>query len=64
MQDHVASVVGQGEVMLGEGGLARVKGSLITKGIRTMANRGGHVDHRAENSRRIRIRIQIYDQIV
>ena len=47
MDDHVTSVVGQSKVVLGQGGLASVEGSLVTQGVGAVANSSGHVHNRA-----------------
>ena len=35
---HVPGIVVEGQVVLGQGGLATVKGSLVSQGVGTMAN--------------------------
>ena len=48
MEDHVPGVVVEGEVVLGEGGLAAVEGSLVAQGIGAVTQSSGHVDNGAE----------------
>ena len=49
MERHVPGGVVEGEVVLGQGGLARVEGSLVTQGVGAVANSSGHVHNRAAN---------------
>ena len=47
MHDHVAGVVVESEVVLGQGGLASVEGSLVTQGVGAVTNGSGHVHNGA-----------------
>ena len=49
MEDHVPGVVVEGEVVLGQGRLATVEGSLVTQGVGAVTNCSGHIDDRAED---------------
>ena len=51
MERHVPGGVVEGEVVLGQGGLARVEGGLVAQGVRSVAHRSGHVHNRAANIR-------------
>ena len=51
MKDHVPGVVVEGEVVFGQGGLAGVEGGLVSEGVVTVAQGGGHVDYGAEHTR-------------
>ena len=56
MEHHVPGVVVDGEVVFGEGGLARVEGGLIAKSVGTVTKGGSEVDHRTEEKTFIRDR--------
>ena len=45
MEDHVPSVVVEGEVVFGQGGLPGVEGGLVAEGVGAVTQGGGQVDH-------------------
>ena len=47
MERHVPGGVVEGEVVLGQGGLARVEGGLVTQGVGAVAHSSRHVHNRA-----------------
>ena len=55
VERHVPGGVVEGEVVLGQGGLARVEGGLVTQGVGAVANSSGHVHNRAANIRVVNI---------
>ena len=48
MHDHVPGVVVEGEVVLGQGRLATVEGSLVTQGVWAVTNSSRHIDDRRQ----------------
>ena len=44
MQDHVSGIVVEGEVMLGDGGLATIEGGLIAKSVGAVTKGSCQVD--------------------
>ena len=48
MERHVPGGVVEGEVVLGQSGLATVEGSLVTQGVGAVTDSCRHIDDRAE----------------
>merc|ERR1719268_306865 len=60
MKNHIACIVGQGKIVLGESRLARIKCSLITKSIWAMANGSRHVYNWAASKVQVSIEKKLF----
>ena len=54
MKDHVPGIVVEGEVVFGQGGLARVEGGLIAESVGAVTQGGSQVDHGTKEKTLIR----------
>ena len=55
VERHVPGGVVEGEVVLGQGGLARVEGGLVAQGVGAVTHSSGHVHNWAANIRSCKI---------